>query len=105
MSELKAKAFFAFPIITIMLLTCAATYAYIPTRSLLEEVYVSTDNIYVTDNKLSQWRLVPDCSVSVKEDDNVKVIVGDSIIKQGTPITIINNGKATRCKLAYYIKL
>ena len=105
MSELKAKALFAFPIALILLLTCAATYAYIPSRSILDEVYVSSDNIYVTDNKLNQWRLVPDCSVPVEKDDNVKVLVNHNVIKQGTPITIINNGEAKRCKLVYYSKL
>lgn len=105
MADLKAKALFAFPITLILLLTCAATYANIPSRSILNDVYVSSDNIYVTDNKLNQWRLVPDCNLSVEKNDDVEVVVKHSVIKQGTPITIINNGETKRCRLVYYSKL
>lgn len=105
MSELKAKIFFAFPIALIMLLTCAATYGNIPSRSILNDVYVSSDNIYVTDNKFNQWRLVPDCTLSVEKNDSIEVVVSRSVIKQGTPITIISNGETKRCKLVYYSKL
>jgi hypothetical protein len=105
MIKLKAKALVAFPIALTLLLISTVTHAYIPSRSILNDVYVSSDNIYVTDNKLNQWRLVPDCTLSVEKNDSIEVVVNHSVIKQGTPITIISNGETKRCKLVYYSKL
>lgn len=105
MRELKEKVYFFTPIVALMLMTCAATYANIPTRSIVDDVYVSSDSIYVTDDKLNQWRLVPDCTIPVDSDDHVSVSVRHKVIKQGTPITITNNGQTQQCKLTSYSRL
>lgn len=103
---LKERAILFAPMMLILTLTCASTYAYVPkTNMFLNDAYLTENFIYLKDRDNNRWRLSPDCNFELNVNDTPKVKVHSRSIREGTRVTIQTRDDYKTCRVESLVRL
>lgn len=97
--EMRDKVFFFTPIVLLMFATCAATYANIPSRSLLEDVVIAEDHFLFEDKELNTWKVVTDCNLDITKLDKPSVSLNRRNLGESSTVIVKDQDLYKRCKV------
>lgn len=103
--KLKDRVLLFAPMVLILSMVCASTYAYVPSKMFLNDAFLTDKSIYLTDKDDNQWRLSADCNFDLKPTDNPEVTVHSRVVREGVRVTIRNDNDVKSCRIDSMVKL
>ena len=103
--KLKDRALLFAPMLLILSMVCASTYAYVPKNDFLNDAFLTDNTIYVRDKENNQWQLSADCNFDLRLSDRPEVTVHSRVVKEGARVTIRTRDDFKSCRINSLVKL
>ena len=103
--KLKDRFVLFAPMILILSMTCASTYAFVPKKDFLNDAFLTDNTVYLKDKENNQWQLTADCNFDLKLSDRPEVTVHSRYVREGVRVTIRTEKDTKSCRVNSLVKL
>ena len=103
--KLKERFVLFTPMVLILLMTCASTYAFVPKVNFLNEALLTDNAVYLKDKESNQWLLNTDCNLNLNFSDRPEVRIHSRIVREGARVTIRTERDTRSCRIDSLVKL
>lgn len=103
--KLKDRFLLFAPMILILTMTCASTYAMVPKKNFLNDAFLTDNTVYLKDKENNQWQLTADCNFDLKLSDRPEVTIHSRTVREGVRVTIRTENNLKSCRVDSLVKL
>ena len=103
--KLKEKAILFAPMVLILSMICASTYANVPKNKILDQAFLTDKTIYLKDKNNNHWQVKADCSFDLKLSDDPKITLHANTLSKGKRITVRTKNNTKNCRVDSLVKL
>ena len=103
--KLKDRVLLFAPMLLILTMTCASTYAYVPKKDFLNDAFLTDNSIYLKDKDNNHWQLSADCNFDLRLSDRPEVTVHSRTVHEGARVTIRTKDDHKSCRINSLVKL